>query len=166
MITHSNVAQRVVNLCKIGRSEWLSYEWFIEKTACIRESLVQRESVGSMDGKRGWKDRPFCQPRGREGRAARSKEAGTIRGGPSSRFRGASVSPLDRDVTRARRFICHCRSSFHATCHKFVRLVPRFPAPPRAYTWQHFCTTSNERTNLFPRHGSKRYREYFCEKCG
>ena len=150
MITHSNVAQRAVNLCKIRRSEWLSYEWFIEKTACIRESLVQRESVGSMDGKRGWKDRLFCQPRGK--RAARSKEAGTIRGGPSSRFRGASVSPLDRDVTRARRFICHCRSSFHATCHKFVRLVPRFPAPPRAYTWQHFCTTSNERTNLFPRH--------------
>lgn len=128
-------------------------------------SRAERENVGSMDGKRGWKDRPFCQPRG-GGRAARSKEAGTIRGGPSSRFRGASVSPLDRDVTRARRFICHCRSSFHATCHKFVRLVPRFPAPPRAYTWQHFCTTSNERTNLFPRHGSKRYREYFCEKCG
>lgn len=27
-----------------------------------------------------------------------------------------------------------------------------FPRSPRAYTWQHFCTTSNERTNLFPRH--------------
>lgn len=153
MITHSNVAQRAVNLCKIGRSEWLSYEWFIEKTACIRESLVQRERMldrwmESVGGKIG----RSVNRGGGGGRAARSKEAGTIRGGPSSRFRGASVSPLDRDVTRARRFICHCRSSFHATCHKFVRLVPRFPAPPRAYTWQHFCTTSNERTNLFPRH--------------
>lgn len=98
----------------------------------------------------------------RGGRAATSKEAGTIRGGPSWRFRGASVSPLDRDVTRAKRFICHCRSSFRATCHEFVRLVPRFPAPIPG----NIFAQRPERTYfLADRIGSKRYREYFREKC-
>lgn len=30
----------------------------------------------------------------------------------------------DRDVTRAKRFICHCRSSFHATCRTLDAILP------------------------------------------
>lgn len=49
------------------------------------------------------------------GRAATSKGERFV-GAHHKVSRGASVSALDRDVTRARRFICHCRSSFRATC--------------------------------------------------
>lgn len=148
--------------------ERLSYglSWPHRKTACIRESRAgRRRERGREDGLDRWMESvggKIGRSVNRGGRAATSKEAGTIRGGPSWRFRGASVSPLDRDVTRAKRFICHCRSSFRATCHEFVRLVPRFPAPIPG----NIFAQRPERTYfLADRIGSKRYREYFREKC-
>lgn len=135
--------------------ERLSYglSWPHRKTACIRESRAGRKRegergwLGSMDGKRGWKDRPFCQPRGAGGNI---KGSGNDSWGPIMEVsRGFGLAfGSGRDASEA----IYLPLPLLISCD-----VPRVRSTrssfPRADTRQHFCTTS--RANLFPRRSDR-----------
>lgn len=168
MITHSNVAQRAVNLCKIGRSEWLSYEWFIEKTACIRESLVQRERMldrwmESVGGKIGHSVNRGGGRGGRQDQRKRERFVGAHhRGFAGLRSRlwiGTWRERGDLFAIAAPHFMRRATSSSDSF---LVSPLPPAPIPGNIFAQRR----TNERTYFLGTIRSKRYREYFCEKCG